>query len=240
MKTKIKISFWHAVNEPSLIKCCWIWVECLHYAWLYLNCNTHTVASLSRGRLCNKCFQWAGYSSSAYLLQTEECQAPRITSRYKREPVHHLEWASAVWVIWCSSSSSTYSRAQPKHQHLATVRNPNPSRLSFQTLRYAPSLLFGFDRVSHSCLLGTVAKLFMPQISQGGSWKSSSDIDIWSLPQSCLCGRACGCVPHPYENIHVCGFRSLYVFLLNLCVNFKIKVNKNEAVKRKEYQDTII
>lgn len=155
--------------------------------------------------------------------------------RYKREPVHHLGWVSAVWVIWCSSSSSTYSRAQPKHQHLATVRNPNPCRLSFQTLRYvqrsnnppsvwAPPLLFGLDRVGHSCLLGTVAKLFHGANLTGESWKSSwgmkyigSDIAIRSLPQSYLCGRE-GRRHHRPMRVCACTCTS-WVSVLTECLN---------------------
>lgn len=130
-------------------------------------------------------------SSEQDILHLPTCPKWRSVGEYglleiQREPVHHLGWVSAVWVIWCSSSSSTYVPAQPKHQHLATVRNPNPRRLSFQTLRYvqrsnnppsvwAPPLLSGFDRVGHSCLLGTVAKLFTAQISQGRAEKVAKE-----------------------------------------------------------------
>lgn len=68
------------------------------------------------------------------------------------------------------------------------------------------------------------------------------------MPQMSIFDRfhRAACVEEPVDawythvKIYTCGFRSLYVFLLNLCANFKIKVNKNEAVKHKEYQDTII
>lgn len=152
--------------------------------------------------------------------------------RYKREPVHHLEWVSAVWVIWCSSSSSTYSPAQSKHQHLATVRNPNPRRLSFQTLRYvqrrnnppsvwAPPLLFGFDRVGHSCLLGTVAKLFAVQISQGRVEKVAEEWNTCDLTSPFDHFHRATCVDKWVEasqtsaSAWMCIFQ-LFVFLLNL------------------------
>lgn len=149
--------------------------------------------------------------------------------RYKREPVHHLGWVSAVWVIWCSSSSSTYGPAQPKHQHLATVRNPNPRRLSFQTLRYvqrsnnppsvwAPPLLFGFDRVGHSCLLGTVAKLFAVQISQGRvekaaeEWNTSDLTSLFDHFHRATCVEGAGEGHHRPVGVRACAFS------LSLCV----------------------
>ena len=58
-------------------------------------------------------------------------------SRYKREPVHHRGEFQQCWVIWCSSSSSTYG---PGPAQTSTPRQPSgiqiPADYLFQTLRY--------------------------------------------------------------------------------------------------------
>ena len=124
---KIELSRPHSYcNEPTLMLS-WA-LYCLIVPQTSLTVRileARTEASLSRGHRCNKCLQWAGYSSSAYLPPSHPnagVSGNMDYSRYKREPVHHQGEFQQFWVIWCSSSSSTYG---PGPAQTSTPRQPS-------------------------------------------------------------------------------------------------------------------
>ena len=143
-------------------------------------------------------------------------------------------WVSAVLgYLMFFLQQHLRARPSPNINTSPTVRNPNPCRLSFQTLRYVqrsnnppnpsfqapPPLSMGFDRAGHSCLLGTVAKLFTVQISQGRVEKVADEWNTWDMTwpfvhfhRANLCGGVgAGRWECTYEQ-----FLFLSVFLLNL------------------------
>lgn len=97
-----------------------------------------------------------------YMPQTQGVSTNMYYSRYKRAPVPSSRLSFRVWVIWCSSRSSTYSPVRPKHQHLTPLRNPNPGRLSFQTFRYVAQITLRLFRLLPSSLGSWQSDPFMP------------------------------------------------------------------------------